>query len=183
MGSSRIRDQIHVSCIGRRIFFYHWTIREAQHIFLMLANFPIFVCSWVSQGCTAAAHWLTFSVLNHPDPGCLPGCCWLCSLQILSSGCTFITTAESSFSSMVVSHSGLHSSSPPHPITANSFTLNYSRYLLMWKLIWYWNFILVYIFLCVGKAWDHFQNLLRELSSFRRNKWTLDKAVCLWQKL
>lgn len=50
------------------------------------------------------------------------------------------------------------------PITVNPFTLNYSRYLLVWKPMWYWNFIHVYIFLCVGKAWDHFQNLLREFT-------------------
>lgn len=35
------------------------------------------------------------------------------------------------------------------PITVNPSTLNYNRYLLVWKLMWYWNFILVYIFLCV----------------------------------
>lgn len=37
------------------------------------------------------------------------------------------------------------------PTTVNPSILNYSRYLLVWKLMWYWNFILVYIFLCVGK--------------------------------
>lgn len=53
-------------------------------------NFPIFVCSRISQGCVPAAHWLmtlAFSVLNQRHVGCFPGGCPCPPLPILSSGC------------------------------------------------------------------------------------------------
>ena len=37
VGSSRIKDQTHVSCIGRH-FLHHWASREAQICFIFSAN-------------------------------------------------------------------------------------------------------------------------------------------------
>lgn len=65
------------------------------------------------------------------------------------------------------------------PITVNPPILSYSRCLLGWKLMWHWNFILVYIFLCVGKLGTRSKICSASFPvSFGRNKWTLDNTMC-----
>ena len=90
-----------------------------QHIFLTPATISqFFVCSWISQGCVPAAHWLTtlaFSVLNQRHAGCFPGRCLCPTLQILSSGCLLITPAGSASNSMMYLGLVSASSSLPHP--------------------------------------------------------------------
>lgn len=137
-----------------------------QHIFSFLPWFPLF-CLLLGLSRQPCSCPLASNTLEMRPAGCLPGLLGVSSTPATQSLLVQVGLPLVSWVPL-----GLDSISPglPHCMAVQFFILNRGRCLLAWKLMWYWNFSPVYIFLCVGKLGITSSFSESFPVSFRRNK-------------